>query len=64
MEISKESRLSGSLWSTKVKKRQAEVEEEELVEVIDEDDEEEWSPNVAKLAVKRSRQKFGAVEEI
>ena len=53
MEFSKESRLSGSFRSTKVKKRKAEVEEE--VEVIDEDDEEEWSPNLAKLLAKRSR---------
>ena len=60
MEFSKESRLSGSFRSTKGKKRQAEVEEEEeAVEVIAEDDEEEWSPNVAN----RSRQKFGAAEE-
>ena len=52
-EFSKGSRLSGSFRSTKVKKRKAEVEEE--VEVIDEDDEEEWSPNLAKLLAKRSR---------
>ena len=55
MEFSKESRLSGSFRSTKVKKRKAEVEVEEEVEVIDEDDEEEWSPNLAKLLAKRSR---------
>ena len=54
-EFSKESRLSGSFRSTKVKKRKAEVEVEEEVEVIDEDDEEEWSPNLAKLLAKRSR---------
>ena len=54
-EFSKESRLSGSFRSTKVKKRPAEVEVEEEVEVIDEDDEEEWSPNLAKLLAKRSR---------
>ena len=52
-EFSKGSRLSGSFRSTKVKKRKAEVEEE--VEVIDEDDEEEWSPNLAKLLAKRFR---------
>ena len=55
MEFSKESRLSGSFRSTKMKKRKAEVEVEEEVEVIDEDDEEEWSPNLAKLLAKRSR---------
>ena len=55
MEFSKESRLSGSFRSTKMKKRKAEVEVEEVVEVIDEDDEEEWSPNLAKLLAKRSR---------
>ena len=55
MEFSKESRLSGSFRSTKMKKRKAEVEVEEEVEVIDEDDEEEWSPNLVKLLAKRSR---------
>ena len=55
MEFSKERRLSGSFRSTKMKKRMAEVEVEEVVEVIDEDDEEEWSPNLAKLLAKRSR---------